>query len=84
MRKVISVGDREADIFDYIENKQLHGERYVVRRKNQREIEESSQNLFDHLGSQAVLGVHQIIILKKCMVGANGKRLNHPERTTHL
>jgi hypothetical protein len=29
MRKVIAVCDREADIFDYIENKQLHGERYV-------------------------------------------------------
>jgi hypothetical protein len=31
MRKVISVYDREADIFDYLENKQLHAERYVVR-----------------------------------------------------
>tara|TARA_R110000744_G_C19329522_1_gene558433 strand:+ start:654 stop:1364 length:711 start_codon:yes stop_codon:yes gene_type:complete len=84
MRKVIAVCDREADIFDYLENKQLHAERYVVRGKHRRKIEESSENLFDHLGSQAVLGEYQIIIPQKGMVGANGKRFNRPERTAHL
>jgi hypothetical protein len=84
MRKVIAVCDREADIFDYLENKQLNGERYVIRGKHRRKIEESSENLFDHLGSQAVLGEYQIIIPQKGMVGKNGKRFNRPERTAHL
>jgi hypothetical protein len=84
MRKVIAVCDREADIFDYLENKQQHDERYVVRGKHRRKIEESSENLFDHLGSQAVLGEYQIIIPQKGMVGKNGKRFNRPERTAHL
>jgi hypothetical protein len=36
MRKVISVCDRKADVFNYIENKQLHAERYVVRANGKR------------------------------------------------
>jgi hypothetical protein len=84
MRKVIAVCDREADIFDYLENKQLNGERYVIRGKHRRKIEESSENLFDHLGSQAVLGEYQIIIPQKGMVGKDGKRFNRAERTAHL
>jgi hypothetical protein len=84
MRKVISVCDREADIFDYLENKQRHAERYVVRGKHRRKIEESSENLFNHLGSQPVLGEYQITIPQKGMVGTNGKRVNRPERIAHL
>jgi hypothetical protein len=84
MRKVISVCDREADIFDYLENKQLHAERYVVRGKHRRKIEESSENLFNHLGSQPVLGEYQITMAQKGMGGTNGKRVNRPERSAHL
>jgi hypothetical protein len=84
MPKVISVCDREADIYDYLNNKLTYGERFVVRGKHRRKIEESSENLFNHLEAQPILGGYQVAIPQKGMVNKNGKRYNRPARTANV
>ena len=84
MTRVISVCDREADIFDYLDNKLAHTERFVVRGKHRRKIEESSENLFKHLEEQPVLGDYQVDIPQKGMMDKRGKRVNRPARTARL
>ena len=42
MHRVISVCDREADIYDYLAYKLSNGERFVVRAKHLRAVEEAN------------------------------------------
>lgn len=47
MPKVISVCDREADIKEYMKDKIHHGERFVVRARHNRKLDNSESKLFD-------------------------------------
>ena len=84
MKRVISVCDREADILIYIQDKQLHKERFVVRAKHPRKIEESELTLFDYLDTQAVIGSYSLDIPQKGLKKSNGQRVNRPSRQARL
>jgi hypothetical protein len=76
MSKVISVCDREADIFIYLQDKQKHNERLVIRAKHLRKIEGLEKNLFEHLNEQPELGGYTVNIPLKGMKNSKGKRIN--------
>ncbi|MFT6977057.1 MAG: hypothetical protein ACJAZA_000761 [Shewanella psychromarinicola] len=82
--KTISVCDREADIYDYIEHKLGYDERFVVRGKHKRQINDSNQDIFAHLAGQSELGTHKIEIPQKGMVDNKGKRYNRKARVVQL
>ena len=63
--KVISVCDREADIKAYMEDKMRHSERFVVRAKHNRKLNEIDSKLFDFMSDQDVIGSISLIFHKK-------------------
>lgn len=84
MTRVISVCDREADILSYLENKQQHKERFVVRAKHRRKLTGTDKNLFDYLDEQPQLGEYSIKISQKGMKNSQGKPVNRASRTARL
>lgn len=85
MKQVISVCDRESDIFDYLVDKQGHNERFVVRGKHLRAVEEEpTLNLLDYLKAQPVLGGYQVSVPQKGMADKHGKKKNRPARKASL
>jgi hypothetical protein len=51
MARVISVCDREADIFEYLQYKREHSQRYVVRACRDRSLNSTTKHLWDALGA---------------------------------
>ena len=49
MARIISVCDREADLYEYLSSKLQHGQRFVVRAKVDRRVLESEAGLFETL-----------------------------------
>lgn len=84
MSRVISVCDREADMLSYIQDKQKHNERFVVRAKHSRLLVETGSKLFEHLESQAELGEYSIDIAQKGTKNSKGKPVNRAARKTNL
>ncbi|MCD8560450.1 MAG: IS4 family transposase [Shewanella xiamenensis] len=84
MSRVIAVCDREADILSYIQDKQKHHERFVIRAKHARKIMESEATLFEHLESQPELGAYTIDIAQKGTKDHRGKAINRAARKAHL
>ncbi len=76
MSRVISVCDREANILSYIQEKQKHNERFVVRAKHSRVLIETDSTLFEYLESQAELGEYNIDIAQKGTKNSKGKPVN--------
>lgn len=65
MSDVISVCDREADIFEYIQYKLDHNQRFIVRASHNRKLEGSEGYLFQMLPSATTLGTYTIEIAQK-------------------
>ena len=64
--QVISVCDREGDIFEYIQYKLEHNQRFIVRGSHNRKLEENNKNyLFQMLSSAILLGTYTIEIAQK-------------------
>ena len=84
MSRVISVCDREADIQSYLQDKQAHNERFVVRAKHNRKIIGSELPLFEHLESQPELGAYTVDIPQKGMKDSKGKAINRVARKAKL
>ncbi|MCL1128010.1 IS4 family transposase [Shewanella surugensis] len=84
MSRVISVCDREADILSYIQDKQKHNERFVVRSKHSRVLVETESKLFEHLESQPELGEYTIDIAQKGTKNSKGKPVNRVARKAKL
>ena len=59
MKDCISVCDREADVIEYLSYKCTHNQRFVVRVKYNRPLEEDNR-LFDCLSEQTIAGEYQI------------------------
>ena len=62
LAKTISVCDREADIFEYVQYKLDHNQRFVVRAAKNRLLIGESQLLFDALAAEPVLGKYTITV----------------------
>jgi len=58
--RVISVCDREADIYEYLQYKVERGERFVVRASWDRRVTGNGQNLFATLAQAPVVGRQQV------------------------
>lgn len=65
MSKVLSVCDREADLYEYLSYKSVHNQRFVVRSMQSRYIEECSEKLYDYVSR---------------LKPAGGKRIHIPQR----
>ena len=63
--EVISVCDREADIFEYIQYKLDHHQRFIVRASHNRKLEKSNDYLFETLPSAKLLGTYTIEVAQK-------------------
>ena len=63
--KTISVCDREADIFEYVQHKLNHNQRFVVRAAKNRTLTGEDQLLFDALAAEPVLGQYTITVPQK-------------------
>lgn len=61
----ISVCDREADIYEYIQYKLAHNQRFVVRASYDRKLKDAIGNLFEHVSNEKVLGEYTIEVAQK-------------------
>ena len=60
MARVVSVCDREADIYEYLRYKLSQGERFVVRASWDRRVTDESCGLFELMSQAPVVGSHCI------------------------
>jgi hypothetical protein len=65
LSSVISVCDREADIYEYLHYKHQQGQRFIVRAKHNRLIKINNSYLFDELKQAKPLGEYRIKIAQK-------------------
>jgi hypothetical protein len=65
MKRVISVCDREADVFEYLEYKRSQGERFVVRGQWDRRTTGEARRLFEQVQAAPVLGTRQVQITQR-------------------
>ena len=72
MERVISVCDREADVFEYLTHKDERGERFVVRAAQNRRTTQSSR-LFEQLHAAPVLGTREVTVAQRG--GRRGRRV---------
>lgn len=84
MNRVIGVCDREADIFDYMADKLDHSERFIVRAKHKRKVNEGEQDLWKHLRSQPCLGEYEVEVQQKGLVNKKGTCRNRPARNAKV
>lgn len=76
MGRVVSVCDREADVYEYLRYKQHHGQRYVVRCAQDRRVDDEAMSaLFAALASAPVRGEHSVAIAQRGGKHARKKRL---------
>ncbi len=85
----ISVCDRDADVYEYIQYKTEHHQRFVVRSCHNRRLNGLSEMLFPYLSEQPVLGTYSIDVAQKAnrpkrhvelMIKAAKVNLQPPER----
>ena len=65
MSKIISVCDREADIYEYLQYKLAEQQRFVVRSMQSRHIEESNDKLYSYANELQSAGTKQVGIAQK-------------------
>jgi len=61
----ITICDREADIYEYIQYKVMNEHRFVVRASHDRKLKDATEELFEHVGNEKNLGVYTIEIAQK-------------------
>lgn len=65
MARVVSVCDREADIYEYLQHKCNHGERFVVRASWDRRVAHETGRLFAALAEAPLLGEQEVNIAQR-------------------
>lgn len=63
--RIISVCDREADIWQYLDYKISQGQRFVVRAAQNRRLNEGATKLFDLPGTLTQAGSHTLNVVQK-------------------
>lgn len=71
MRRVVSVCDREADVFEYLQNKKEYGERFVVRNCYDRSVRGADTDHKQHL--RTVLEAAPVLGQRVVTVGQRGR-----------
>lgn len=62
MAKIISVCDREADVYEYLQYQLVHNQRFVVRATQNRILLDDDRLLFDALAEEPVSGTYTVKI----------------------
>jgi hypothetical protein len=87
MDNVIQVCDREADIYDYLNERAERGHRYVVRASYDRKLATEEGHLWDYMEARPVLGYYEVLIGQRggepAQLGREARPARH-ERTAHL
>ena len=65
IKDVISVCDREADIYDYLQFKQQESQRFIVRAVQDRKLESEGMQLSDMLNESPIMGYSTVKIAQK-------------------
>lgn len=65
MSRVVTVCDREADLYEFLAYNELHGYRYVVRACYDRALSDEDTKLFDHVRSQDALGQTEVTVQQR-------------------
>jgi hypothetical protein len=65
LKDVISICDREADVYEYIQYKIKHDQRFIVRAVHNRQVADSTEYLLSHLEEAKTLGSYTIEIAQK-------------------
>lgn len=65
IKDVISVCDREADVYEYIQYKLEHNQRFIVRGKHNRKLANTSVKLLEDLSNLKPMGNYAIEIAQK-------------------
>jgi hypothetical protein len=65
IKDVISVCDREADVYEYIQYKLEHNQRFIVRGKHNRKLANTSVKLLEDLSNLKPIGSYAIEIAQK-------------------
>ncbi|MBA2650715.1 MAG: IS4 family transposase [Tatlockia sp.] len=65
LNDTISVCDREADIYEYIQYKLAHNQRFVVRASYDRKLKDSADNLFAQVSNGETRGTYTIEVAQK-------------------
>ena len=65
MDRIISVCDRESDIFEYMTYKQAAQQRFVVRVNHDRALQDSEVKLKEHIGDQSSTASYQVKVKQK-------------------
>lgn len=65
MSNVVTVCDREADIFEFLQFQTSRGHRFVVRATQDRRLEAADGHLWSRVSEQPVLGTRQVTIAQR-------------------
>jgi hypothetical protein len=78
LARVISVCDREADVYRYLRYKHEQGQRFIVRAAWERRVADESHGVFEALEQAPVLGMHTVVL------GQRGGQHARRARKAHL
>ncbi|MDQ7051149.1 MAG: IS4 family transposase [Enterobacterales bacterium] len=65
MRQVISVCDRESDIYEYLDYKVSHQQGFVIRTRHNRKLNDSKEKLFERIRELKGVGTYTLDIVQK-------------------
>jgi len=65
IKDTISVCDRDADLYEYVQYKVENNQRFIVRACHDRRLENIEDTLFKHLADASILGDYKIEIAQK-------------------
>jgi hypothetical protein len=65
MQDVISVCDREADIYDYLHYKLTQGQRFIVRARENRKTKTQGDKLFEQVFHRPLLGTYKVQVQQR-------------------
>ena len=65
IKDTISICDREADVYEYIQYKLRHNQRFIVRGTHDRKLINSTEYLFQHVANEKPMGTYTIEVAQK-------------------
>lgn len=83
MDHVIQVGDREADIFEYIEQRTKNQERFVVRAVHDRQLSTNKGRLWEYMSNRRVIGKYDVMVEQRGAQPSKFDQNIRPARKAH-
>lgn len=65
IKDVISICDRDADVYDYLHYKLSNNQRFIVRARENRSLDSSEKKLFEKVFSTKPLGTYEVFVKQK-------------------